>query len=351
MNKIIGFSPLILLFFLACTIPSEADFQSESAPMSSEELVVIWRFPQHATMMEVPDTSDAYASRMNKAMKPLIEQLMPRMFSDLKDGKLTLYRQEDIGGLDEAKVSDLNDQLAKLPGTSWQNVSAFSHVFHLVERRKTTDRWFGKEALELEVIWQDPKGKRPERRLGAVRMADLVSLNYEIKLWDGSSVKLVEYLSSVIEFAYPIAYQTVEETHGLVSLEAAFATKEMLLNGQWDEIQWLGMMPNLSGFQPEKAEPTTLKALTGLYAFAPKQNNGLTSWGTETEVKIRFTEGHLTAHWSNQSPYFSYDIYPTKDGLYFTPAGDKIWFKRMEDGRTQLQIQQKDGRAAIGYRK
>ena len=68
-------------------------------------------------------------------------------------------------------------------------------------------------------------------------------------------------------------------------------------------------------------------------------------------MKVKLVEGHLTARWSNQSPFFFYDIYPTEDGLYFTPAGDRIWFKARPDSGLEIQIQQKDGREAVGYRK
>ncbi|MEM7368632.1 MAG: hypothetical protein AAF587_08500 [Bacteroidota bacterium] len=323
--KCIHLSWLIsLLICAACTVPTASDFQSPDRPLATDEVIAIWRFTHEAKISEVLDSSPEHSAALEAQMDPLFQQIIPRIFSDLKDGKLVLREENDIANLDEQPITDLPGRMDDLFGSSWQNLGPYMGAFHVTQRRRATTKGFKGEELELMLIAQDPGGTLPERYIGSVRFADLLALGYTIEIGE-KSYDLQTYLAQSIEFAYPIHYRTTEMAAGLYTLEQAFATKKLLMNGAWSDIEWLGREPNLSGKKVQNLTVPELKAYAGTYAV--ESIEGLDLPHTEDlKLELVVEENYLMVDMPFRGPYYRYLLFPSGGNEFFTVNGDLLQF-------------------------
>ena len=343
---------LLVLCFSACTVPTANDFESLTRPLSQDEFIVIWRFPHqsHLQYTESLDTTQAYANELRQEADPLFQQLIPRIFSDAKYGRLTIREEDEISNLDEQPIADVAGKMKTFFGANWQNIEPFMSVFHLTQRRKVSDKGFLADDLELMIIGQDPEGHLPEKYFGSVLVSDLVELGYTIEAGD-KSYELRNYLEKIHSFAYPIHYKSLDMANGLTTLEQAFETKQRVLQGKWAEIEWLEGEPNLSGQRMRPITAEALQANVGFYAVVPDQGSYL-SQGTEPiQVEIVIEGNHLSAVWSNQGPYHMYRMFPTAEDSFFTVHGDMIRFDTQSDGSQQFTITDKQQIQTIGTKK
>ena len=347
---------MLTSFFLltACTTPSVSDFQSEVKPLAADDVMVIWRFPHKASLYELLDTSSAHKASLEAHMAPFFQQVFPRIFSDAKNKKLTIWESGkdivDITTLNDIPISNLSQKMEVHHGANWQDISPFTYAFHIIQKRNGYTKGFKATELELEIISHDPNGQLAESRLGTVRMADLKELGYSIEV-EGKSYDLSSYLAKGIAYGYPISYTTTEMNAGLQSLQQAFQTKQYVLEGKWDAIEWLGSEPNLSNFRFQEKSLGELRKLVGTYVFAPDERSHLTNETEAIPVEIEIKEDYMKAFWPNKHQYFQFLIYPAADNKFFTTGGYEIEFKEMEDKQIALSISDGKGIIIKGIRK
>ncbi|MEM7657177.1 MAG: hypothetical protein AAF399_13670 [Bacteroidota bacterium] len=339
----------LMLLGIGCTVPQSDDFQSTERPLEDGEYLTIWRFHRYATPYEVLDPSDAYAERHVAAMEPMFQQMFPRIFQDLKSGKLILQKEEDLTNLKEEAIADLSTHLAESYGGSWQNLDPYTTAFHITQRRTGKELGFPAEELEMMLIATDPEGQLPERYLGSIPISDLARRGHKVKTPEGNFT-FQEYLSVLSPHAYPIYFENQYLQNGLRSLEQAFATKEYVLNGKWDELEWLGGEPNFSPWKKADLSISALQQLVGTYTFSPDDDQFLTKGEAPIQVDLIIEEAHLRATWPNQSRYFQYLLFPTSDGSFFTVHGDRSFFTPAEKGGMSWRIITADQEEVIGAR-
>lgn len=351
MKKILLISFVLLLGLSSCTVPTATDFESHARPLATDELIAIWRFPRHASASppEVLDTTYLHAQAMESVTTPLFQQVIPKIFADIKAGKLVIREGNDIANIDEPPIADLEAKMRERYETDWQELDPFLLVFHITQRRNVAKKGFLADELELQLIWKDPDGMLPESILGSVRMPDLLELGYTIEKGD-NSYEFRQYLKQVVPYAYPIHYKNLDMANGLRTLEQAFFTKDIVLDGKWNELEWLGGEPNLSNMKKLVVPESELQTYTGMYSFEPNQGSELTIADGLIEVEISVEEDHLLASWPNQGPYHLYQIFAGGEGKFFTVHGDIIQFEEQSDGSLQWIIQGADKTNSVGVR-
>lgn len=338
-----------ILVFTACTVPGPSDFESVTKPMAEDEFIAMWRFPAKGFSNESLDRSENHIAELEAAMGPLFQQLIPRIFTDAKNGKLKIREEEDVTDLDEKFIDDLPARMSTRLEGSWQNLEPFMGAFHLTQRRKSDTKGFPANELELSIIEQDPEGKLPERVFGSVNVADLLELDYTVKL-NGQTYDLIAYLNKHLTFGYPIYFKSHELDAGLRALNQAFTMKEILLEGEWSNVEWLAGEPNLSGMKMKSLPISALNKFTGTYVFEPKQGSSLTKAENLVNVHIEVEEDYLDVEWPTLGPYSGYDIFPSSKKQFFTLYGDRITFTQSEDGKMQMTVREEGGIESIGYR-
>ena len=318
---------IVLLGFVACTTPTTDDFQSPTRPLSADEFVTIWRFPRAATAYEVQDTSQTHAEAMDRYMAPLFQQLIPRILADARTDKLRINEQKNETQMEDQPIVDLATALEHQHGASWQNLSPLMGAFHIIQRRKADTKGFLAQELELELVSQDPNQTLPERYFGSVRMDQLVELGYQIE-FEGQVYDLRDYLVKCLPYIYPIHYRTLDFANGLVTLDQAFQTKVYVLEGRWNELEWLGSTPNLTDYQANPQPAEVLQALVGTYAIDPQSTGFLADGeGKVPEVEIRLVEDHLLLNWLHKPPYFSTEMFPISTTSFFNGNGGTVRFE------------------------
>lgn len=333
MKKILFLSLSFLA--VACTTPTTQDFQSETRPLGEDEFVTIWRFPRSATMYEVQDTSSRHAQAMESHMAPIFQQLIPRIFADARTDKLSINESKNENEIEDQPIVDLPAAMADHHNANWQNLDPFMGVFHIIQRRNATTKGFLADEVELELVSQDPNKVMPERYFGSVRMRQLVDLEYEIEA-EGTVFPLRDYLSKLVPFMYPIHYRTVDFANGLVSLDQAFQTKAMVLDGRWNEIEWLGAAPNLTEhtFVAQPAE--TLTALVGTYDFLPSTTGFMsekdfsTDYTGDPQAEITIEGDNLVVNFPHKAPWFGKELFPTSTTFFFNGNGEEATFEQSE---------------------
>ncbi|MEM8892565.1 MAG: hypothetical protein AAGD28_31580 [Bacteroidota bacterium] len=349
---------LLSLFVLtACTVPSPSDFESAEKPLGVGEYIVIWRFPSEARKIEVIDHSPAYAKELEAAMKPFFEQTIPQIFSDLKNGRLELRESQDITDLEEGVINDIPSKMKSIFNTSWNDISPYTTVFHITQRRKPSDKGFEGQLLEFELIAKDPSNQYPENRLGAIPFSDLDKLDYQVQV-EGTNYPISEFFDKTYRFSYPIAYYFENQEYGLTTLKQAYLSKEYVISGKWAELSWLGYEPNFSGLKVFPLNKEKQVIFEGVYSFESNQDKRLTlsTNNPQVELKIQFRldeysqTKRLQGKWGNKGLYFPYEMYPFKENAYFNCIGDRIYFEELPNGSMQIKIVDDEGRGIIGYR-
>jgi len=333
----------------ACTVPSPSDFESTEKPLAEDEFIVMWRFSRLPKAWEVLDKSPGYKVDMENAMAPLFQQVIPRIFSDVKNGKLSIREENDVTDLEEETIKDVSSKMQKSYGGTWQNIAPYMEAFHITQRRKGNAKGFPAQELELHLVAQDPEGQLPEKSFGSVRIADLMELDYVIEV-DGQTYGLISYLDKVLTYGYPIYLKSQTLDAGLRSLEQAFQMKEILLTGAWTKVEWLAGEPNLSGIKMQTQSADQLNTFTGSYIFASGQGSSLTKSDKPVTVHIEVEDEHLDVEWPTMGPYLGYDIFPSSEKQFFTLYGDRISFSQLEDGRLMMTVIEKNGSKSIGFR-
>lgn len=343
---------LFLSVFSACISPTASDFVGKNAPLSESELLITWRVPLVPNYIEVIDTSAAHAEEILLKMEPFREQFIPRIFEDLSNGELVLYQVEGPESIGRQEPSDFFDAMNRMPSGSMDDLTVFSSLIHITQRRHFSQKDFDAIELGLELRWSNFSDTLsetlPERSLGQVMFSDLDSLGYGI-IVDGKEIGIVEFVEENREFIFPINLYTLEEKErGIFTLEAAFGVKEYLLNGKWDEIQWLGMEPNLTDYSVQDRPEEEMNSIIGEYIFTARQDHKFTEGGESIVVNVDVIDQVLWTRWSNKHQYFAYLIYPTENDKYFSSTGDIISFQATETGGKRMIILTPDGDTITG---
>lgn len=339
---------LSLLSLAACLTPTAADFKGKNSPLTESEFLVTWRVPLTPGVHEVQDTSEVFLAKLEASMRPIREQLIPRIYDDLVKGNLTLYLEEEIQNLGSAKTIELSSGLERLPDWSGEDISDLSNVFHFSQRRVASKKGMDATEMGLSLIWRDAENNLPERPLGTVMFSDLDSLGYSLVI-DGVEVGIMEFLEENKEFIFPIQFFTLEkQSWGLMTLAAAFGSKEYVVEGKWSDLEWLENVPNLTDFSLEKRSKSELQLLEGEYVVNPGQDETFTTGEELITVTVEAYDQSLWTRWSNKHEYFAYLMFPTKNNQFFSGTGEVISFQPTEGGGNRMIILTPDGETITG---
>lgn len=335
---------LSLIVLTACTVPGPTDFESTQQPLAQDEFITMWRIPGLASTTESQNQEKSHLDEMDRAMKPFFQQLITQIFRDAKNGELQIHEAEDLIDLDEKVIEDLPSRIGKRFGASFQNLSTFMGAIHLTQRRKFNEKGFPASEMEIMLIEQDPSAQVPESLFGAVKVEDLRELDYKFKV-EGNTYDLVALLDHFKSYSYPIFFKTRNLEAGLRSLDQAFKMKEIILDGQWQSVNWLGGEPNLTDFKAIELNSKQLGEFAGLYEFKAAEGS------EEMLLQISVEDEHLNVNWESAGPYYGYDIFPSSKENYFTVYGDQFQFFTSEDGKVGLKKIDAEGQETVGYRR
>ncbi len=351
MRALIVFCSLGLLTFASCLTPTAGDFKGKNSPLSESELLVTWRVPVSPSVNEVLDTSTVFLTELESSMLPIREQLIPRIYDDLVQGNLTLYWVEGIENTKSGEPRQLSDVLSRIPDWTGDDISELSNVIHFSQRRSTTQKGMDATELGLSLIWRDADHSLPERPLGTVMFSDLDSLGYTLTV-DGAESSIMEFLEVHQEFIYPIEFYTLEkQSWGLTTLEAAFGSREYVINGKWGDLNWLEHEPNLTEYSLQNRTKEELTALAGEYTFSPGQDDSFTTGDEPILVNVEPYNQSLWTSWSNKHQYYAYLVFPTEKNRFFSVTGDLITFEKTEGRGKRMIILTADGQTVIGEAK
>lgn len=285
---------------ISCTVPTATDFESEKKPLGEDEVIVIWRMSKEVSATEALDFAPEDTLKARQWVDPLFEQVIPRIFSDIKTGNITLYNPEDHLQL-ETPLEDLDAWMAEADGASWQNLGPMLEVFHLTQRRKQSDQGLGSKALYLSLVLKTPNSSRPERIFGHVSLVDLAKLNYGVEI-AGNTLPLMDYLDGEARYKwYPINITNVDDKPGgLYTLHEAFYHKDLLLTGRWGEFD----VNNYSGLTAIPMNQEIKDNFVGAYELGPEvekfwgpQDGPVTLLVKETESGLKI---ELSIGWIDQ---------------------------------------------------
>ncbi|MEM6800038.1 MAG: hypothetical protein AAF696_01475 [Bacteroidota bacterium] len=335
---------LSLIVLTACTVPGPTDFESTRQPLAQDEFISMWRIPAKGSFKESLNLEKAHLEELERVMQPFFQQLITQIFRDAKEGKLQIHEAEDLIDLDEKVIENLPQKMGQRFGASYQNLGPFMGAIHITQKRKATQKGLPAQELELMIIEQDPEGKAPERLFGAVKIEDLRELDYEFKI-DGNTYGLLAFIDNFKDYAYPIFFKSRKLEAGLRSLDQAFKMKDIILEGQWISVNWLGGEPNLTDYKAIELKPQQLEEFAGLYEFKATEGS------EEILLEISVEEEHLNVNWESAGPYYGYDIFPSSTRSYFSVYGDQFQFFTAEDGKVGLTKIDADGKETVGYRR
>lgn len=352
MNRLLVWPALGLLFLAGCVAPSTDSLTEPNRPLAEGEMLTIWRYSRYASAKEVLDTSATYASQMEAMMEPLFQQLIPQVMADAKEGRLRVYEDDsELSLLNETPIPDLESRLAAAYGAGFDQTGPLQVVMHVIQRRGQKTKGFAAENREMMLIVSDPEGRQPERYMGSVYMADLIQLGYEIET-DNGRQPLEDYLVRSADYAYPIYYETADIKAGLRTLEAAFFTRQKMLDGEWSQIEWLALDPNMTDFSVVSMPQEKMAAMQGTYTFAAGQDAYLTNAGEAVTLTLEVgsDKTYLYGSWSSLSPYQAYIFFPKEDGRWFTTDGAILSLTPNEAGQMEASLMLSEEKELKGIR-
>ena len=341
---------LLSLFVLtACTVPSPSDFESANSPLAKDEFLAMWRIPGKASPRESYRQDEEHLKQMDAILQPFFQQLITQIFKDAKDGKLKIQEAEDLMDLEEKVIEDLPSRMSRRFGASYQNLSPFMGAIHVIQKRKEDAKGLPASELELMLIEADPSGQAPESIFGAVKVADLQELDYSFEV-DGNTYDLSSFMDRYKDFIYPIFFKSTEREFGLRSLEEAFKMKAVVLEGEWQSIEWLNDEPNLTKHKAINLKANELAIFSGTYMFKEGAGFFFSPGAKDVLVEIEVAQNHLAVSWDDEGPFYGISFFPSAKDHFFTPYGDEITFFRDEAGKEAIKYKDFKGEESIAYK-
>ena len=321
---------------ISCTVPTSSDFKQSDDPLSDKEFVVEWRLSKDASYKEAYPHTYLEVEKAARFVDPLFRQFIPRVFADIKAGKLTLYEgsslEEGIG----APITHVSKQMAEAYGANWQRLESFMKVFHFRERRHYAQNGPVKNILELVLITSDPEETRPERYFGAIRMQDLIDLDYEFE-FEGEEYKLIDYLSEIAFYKmYPTRMAMHAESASLVALDEAYHVKDKIAEGNFGELKFLDERLNSAKLNPVILPVETMAKFQGIFEF---QQDGKILRSEDNEkifLTISQQGDELTAQWSHF--FLPQRLFAADKNKLFSLHGWILDFTTDSDGTTQVKL-------------
>ncbi|MEL6251942.1 MAG: hypothetical protein AAFR87_08020 [Bacteroidota bacterium] len=341
---------LLSLFVLtACTVPSPSDFESANSPLGKDEFITMWRIPGKASAIESINQDSDHLNKMDQILQPFFQQLITRIFKDAKDGKLKIQESEDLTDLEEKVIEDLPSRMGRRFGASYQNLSPFMGAMHITQKRKVNGKGFPSTELELMLIEQDPHGQSPEAFFGSVLVSDLMELDYSFEI-KGNTYTLISFLDRYNEFVYPIFFKSTDQEAGLRSLDQAFDMKEIVLEGKWNSVEWLGGEPNLTQFKSIDLSKKEMETHTGTYIFKAGEGSFLNQADEDVAVSFEIEGEHINVSWNSEGPFYGFDIFPSSKEHFFTVYGDEFLFYQTKDGKSGLKLTDSQGKESVAVK-
>jgi hypothetical protein len=319
----------LLSMLTACMNPLPGDFKGEKkSGLTADQVHIAWRLSNSTSLREVLVPSAEDSQKTAKYVAPLFEQLIPRIFEDLKAKKITLYEYQGLGQPTEEVITDVAGRIASLNEKKPQNsLIPFSHSIHFTAVHQKEDIGFQAPFLQLMLVWYDTEEQLPERLLGILKMEEVNKLGYTIDL-DGRSYPLEGYVRDFCTFKiFPVTFQITDYDMGIETLGEAFYLKDHLLAGKWDALSWVKNFNdelNYSGKEAIDLPTESINKFVGIYAFPSQDADADSSF-----LEIKFEEGYIKASWSEG--YFHGLLYPASEQELFTRHGATI--SLMNDGK------------------
>ena len=329
--------PLAFLIFLfSCTVPVSSDFEQLDEPLSDKETMVEWRLSSDASFKEVYPHTPQAVEKAQRIVEPLFRQFVPRVFADIKAGKLTVY---EGGSLEEglgAPISNVSEYMSEAYGASWQKLEPFMKVFHFRERRNFSQSGPVKNILELVLITTDPEGKSPERYFGAVRMQDLIDLDYVFE-FEGEKYKLLDYLSEIAFYKmYPTRMAMQAESASMVALNEAYYVKDKIAGGTFGELKFLDERLNSAKLSLVKLPIETLATFQGMYEFQQDGKILHTEEGENIMLTIQLESDELVAQWSHF--FLPQRLFAADENKLFSLHGWVLDFEKDANGQRVVKL-------------
>lgn len=309
----------------ACMNPLPSDFKGKRTQgMTEEDVLIMWRLSKEVNERESLELTHEDSLLAHQYVEPFLDQLIPRIFKDIEDKKLLIYKYVGMGMPSEktfdvqAKIETLNGGKIEDPQVPFRNKIHFN-VSHLKQ-----DKDLEGEFIDIMLIWHDENHLLPERVLGIVRMDDLQELGYTIDI-NNKSYPIDAYIKGFCLFKiFPTSYRTVEYDVGLETLYEAFYLKDHLLTGTWHSLSWVkNVRPNLnySGKEPVELSEDAIQEFIGIYAFSSPESDSDTLF---MEIFIR--DEYLLADWADWT--FRGVFYPSSEKSLFNRHGQEIVFSK-----------------------
>lgn len=324
---------LLLSMLTACMNPLPSDFKGKKTlGLTEDEVLISWRLSKDVNSQESLDMTAEDSALARQYVAPFFDQLIPRLFKDIENKKLSIYEYVDMGQPSEKQL-DIQTQIEALNGGKTENpLAPFSYKIHFDINHPKQNKNLEGEFIDMMLIWYDVKQLSPEKILGIIKMRDLHELGYTIDM-NSKSYPLDEYVREFCAYKiYPVRFRTVDNEQGLQTLEEAFYLKEKVLAGQWNNLSWVKVAAeelNISGKKPIELSEEKLNQFVGIYAFPPQGSQSDSSF-----LEIKLEQGFLVPNWS-ESSFFSSEFFPSSEKEIFTRHGSILTW--MEDGQVKFK--------------
>jgi hypothetical protein len=176
------------------------------------------------------------------------------------------------------------------------------------------------------LIWHDPKGKQPNRIFAAVRL-DQIRKNgdYSLNL-DGYKTNFLPFLSLQKFQYYPAFVRDNRKEYTIQSPEEAEYLREKVIEGYWDEVEWVEGKINTSGRKRIAIDPKLIEDFSGIYRFTDEDNDSLAK---QRDLYITAERDYLIADWSHR--FKIEKVLPFMENAFFSPNGEIYVFDYEQD--------------------
>ena len=303
--------PIVLLLsavLVACLKPTDADFSGKSG-LQDDELLWVLRI-QKDSLAAADSGSVAF-----------FERGIPMIFKDLVDGELPSY--ETFGSQAEPlSRKGINEKLLNLDLPKG-DYSSFRFQVELYSVVRTRSWWYSHEARFLRLVSVDTFGRQPPQDFVGVEVKDLKDERYRIKM-NGELVNLADWLQSEEYPFLPTYLRSNRQEHVLQSERESNYLRRMVLNGNWQDIDWQEGQINVSGKTRIELEPEKVLPFSGRYIFPP-----VDSLSPDRELFLTAEKDYLVADWTHR--FRLEKLLPFSQNEFFSTGGELYQFDFQND--------------------
>ena len=303
--------PIFLLLsglLVACLKPTDADFSGKSG-LQDDELLWVLRIQK-----------DSLAAADSGSVS-FFEEGIPLIFKDVVEGELPAY--ETFGSQAEPlSRKDLNEKLLNLDLPKG-DFSSFRFQVELYSVVRTRAWWYSHEARFLRLVSVDTFGRQPPQDFVGVEVKDLRDERYRIEM-DGEMVNIADWLQSEDYPFFPTYLRSNRQEHLLQSERESSYLRRMVLDGNWQDIDWQEGQINVSGKTRIELKPEQVLPFSGRYIFPPAD-----TLSPERELFLTAEKDYLVADWTHR--FRLEKLLPFSQGEFFSTGGELYQFDFQND--------------------